>query len=767
MKYWNNFIQFSKRYQLASCIVIFVLQNTLAQQQKPDELLQLLNKSDRGTARVDLLLKLADYYVETEWNYSNKIKVDSALSYLQEAKKISDSVRSKGHMYETLRKFGNYYFRCDKTDSASYYYTKLILLQRKAGEKENEAINWQLFASRTPFLENFLDTIVFRYQQAFNIYKELENFERQAELSGLIGEMLIAKGKLFEAEHSLLEALGLQKSKSLKNIYFTYWQLSRLHRNKGNYDKAIEYGLKSIEEVKSISNQLAEAIYNDGVGRLYADIGQHHLAFRFFYTALEILAVKTTSNLQDKNEQYDIINQMVLSFLQLGKPREALALLERTEKTNPPDNDYTKLIYLVSMGNCNKGLRKFNASEHYYEQALVIAGRTGQMVEASSILLLLTKLHVSCSRYDQAEKSILRLLNQPKNLATKIYQSETNLLQFKIDSATGNYMSAIRHFQKHKELNDSVFTIEKARQLEELQVQYQTVKNKQEILALQDKAKLQEAAVLKENFEKKITLAGVALLITILMLSLRAYHIKQRTNRQLELKQEQVNQTNLSLQRMVQEKDWLVKEIHHRVKNNLHTIISLLDSQTAYLLNSGEKNAIRDSQRRIQAMSLLHQKLYLSSDINSVGMVFYIQELVGYLKESFMIEERIQFKLDIEPIVLDVSPAVSLALILNESITNALKYAFPGDRPGVISVVLKGDSPRCYRLSVMDNGIGLPVKFDFQSHASLGLNLIQGLAEDIDGNLSILSEEGTSISIVFPKIMDDKANIKGQLSKAE
>jgi two-component sensor histidine kinase len=743
-------------------IVLFFFQDTHAQQ-SPTELIALMRKYGRDTQRIELLLRLADYYVETEWNYSNKVKVDSALPYLQEAKSISESVQSVDYLHKTLRQLGNYYFRCDNTDLASYYYTQLILLQKAAGEKESEAINWQLFAHRTPFLEKFIDTITYRYQQALNIYKELNNVEKQAQLSGLIGEMHIAKGRLSEAEQALLEALDIQKKLSRGNSNETYWQLSRLHRKKGNYNKAIEYGLKAIDGIKLTKDKIAEAIYTDGVGRLYADIGKPDSAIRFFYRGLGAIDNKTYQDWHDKNERYDIINQMVLAFLKLGKPAEALELMERTAKKYPPDNDYTRLIFTVSMGNCNAGLQRFSKAEFYYLQALENAKRTGQLVEAANTLYLIADLYVGWKRYDKAEEFILSLYAQPKSLATTINQSEINLLQFKIDSATGNYISAIRHFQKHKELNDSIFTVEKARQLDELQIQYQTVKNEKEIQTLQNKAKLQADEFLKEKFIRRIILGGTILLSIILILSLRAYQVKQRTNRQLNTSQVQIEQSNKSLRHLVHEKEWLVKEIHHRVKNNLHTIMSLLDSQTAYLQDSGEKNAIRDSQRRIHAMSLLHQKLYLSSDMNSINMATYIQELVAYLKESFNTEERIFFKLDIEPVVLDVTPAVTLALILNESITNALKYAFPDDRPGMISVVLKGEKPHACRLSIVDNGIGLPLTFDFQSHASLGLNLIQGLAEDIDGTFSIISEGGTRIVIDFPNNQENSA-LKSQFS---
>jgi two-component sensor histidine kinase len=756
--------RYTERCLLVLAMIFIVLQPGFSQsQQTPNELLPLLKKNGSGIERVYLLLKLADYYVESEWNYANKIKVDSALPYLLESKRISDSLQNKGYIYETLRRLGNYYFRCDKTDSASGYYTQLIVLQRNAGEQENEAVNWQLFAHKTPFLENFLDTIVYRYQQALAIYRKMQHVERQAKLLALIGEIHIEQGKFFEAEQAFLEALSLQKNAPLENICLTWWGLSKLHRKKGNYDKAIAYGLKSIEGIQSVTDKIAAAIYTEWVGRLYADIGKPDTALRFFYRALEILEKNTNADWRNKNEQYDIINQMVQAFLQTGKTREALGLLKRTEKSTPPDNDYTRLIFSKSMGNCNKGLIRFNDAEHYYLQALAITERTGQIVETTHTLFSIAELYVSWKRYDKASAFIARLLKQPKGLTTTINQSEISLLQFKVDSATGDYMSAIHHYQKYKELNDSIFTVEKARQLDELQIRYRTVKNEQEIQSLQNKAKLQAAEFSKEKFIKKIILAGIMLLSIILILSLRAYRLKQRTNRQLETSKEQISRANLSLQHIIQEKEWLIKEIHHRVKNNLHTIISLLDSQSAYLQDSGEQNAIRDAQRRVHAMSLLHQKLYLSSDLNSINMALYIQELVAYLGESFNTNERIQFKLDIEPIILDVSPAVTVALILNESITNALKYAFPGNRPGVISIILKTETAFCYKLSIIDNGIGLPVKFDFYSHASLGLNLIQGLAEDIDGHFSIVSEEGTCISISFPNNPDIHPT-KNQLS---
>jgi two-component sensor histidine kinase len=190
----------------------------------------------------------------------------------------------------------------------------------------------------------------------------------------------------------------------------------------------------------------------------------------------------------------------------------------------------------------------------------------------------------------------------------------------------------------------------------------------------------------------------------------------------------------------------LVKEIHHRVKNNLHTIVSLLESQSAYLGNDALA-AVRDSQHRVFAMSLIHQKLYLSDNVTTIDMSIYIKELVNYLGDSFNTAQRIRFELDIEPIKLDVGTAIPLGLVMNEAITNSIKYAFPKDT-GLITIVLKEDDAR-YCLIIADNGSGLPPDFDNVNANSLGMRLMRGLSKEIDATFTIAGHAGTIITITF------------------
>jgi two-component sensor histidine kinase len=128
--------------------------------------------------------------------------------------------------------------------------------------------------------------------------------------------------------------------------------------------------------------------------------------------------------------------------------------------------------------------------------------------------------------------------------------------------------------------------------------------------------------------------------------------------------------------------------------------MSLLNSQSAYIDNEPALTAIHDSQHRVHAMSLIHQKLYNTENVSSIDMSLYIHELVSYLADSFNIGQRIRFEFAIEPLEMDVGQAVPLGLILNEAITNAIKYAFPNDRSGVVSISLSNTSPNHHLLVV-------------------------------------------------------------------
>jgi two-component sensor histidine kinase len=266
---------------------------------------------------------------------------------------------------------------------------------------------------------------------------------------------------------------------------------------------------------------------------------------------------------------------------------------------------------------------------------------------------------------------------------------------------------------------------------------------------------------LTEQSRAKVTRYAIAITgLLLLVLVMGGIVIKQVTK--LKKQQKEINDQNISLQHMLEEKEWLIKEIHHRVKNNLHTIFSLLESQSLYLKNEA-LDAIRDTQHRVFAMSLVHQKLYLPEvNLTKINMSGYLYELVNYLCDSFETGRRIQFKMDLDPIELDISLAVPMGIILNEAITNSVKYAFPANGTGIISISIK-KSQRQLLFTVADNGVGLPPNFSIENAKTLGMKLMKGLSFDIKASFQVENKDGTFILITF----DEDTASTGTLSRVE
>jgi two-component sensor histidine kinase len=202
---------------------------------------------------------------------------------------------------------------------------------------------------------------------------------------------------------------------------------------------------------------------------------------------------------------------------------------------------------------------------------------------------------------------------------------------------------------------------------------------------------------------------------------------------------------------LLSEKDLLIAEIHHRVKNNLQLIVSLLESQTAFLKEGDALKALQISQNRIQAISMVHQKLYLTDNITTINLGTYLTELTAYLSDSFSISGQIQFQLDFQEVEVSISKAVSIGLILNEIVINAIKHAYPGNKQGSVFVSLSNENERFVHLKIKDDGKGLPEGLDINSRNSLGFRLIRGLCHELQATLEVHNNPGVQFDIVFGK----------------
>ena len=199
------------------------------------------------------------------------------------------------------------------------------------------------------------------------------------------------------------------------------------------------------------------------------------------------------------------------------------------------------------------------------------------------------------------------------------------------------------------------------------------------------------------------------------------------------------------------EKETLLREIHHRVKNNLQVISSLFTMQKQKLDDPGRLNLIRESQNRIQSMALIHEKMYQSHKLSQVCFDEYIRELVTDIFQSYEVHsEKIRLEFDLEPVSLDVNTAMPCALILNELTSNTLKYAFPESHKGTMSIVMRRISREKISLLFKDDGKGLPPEVDLENTKTLGLRLVRVLTRQLKGSVELTPGSGTSYNFLIP-----------------
>ncbi|MEM9546199.1 MAG: histidine kinase dimerization/phosphoacceptor domain -containing protein [Bacteroidota bacterium] len=465
-----------------------------------------------------------------------------------------------------------------------------------------------------------------------------------------------------------------------------------LYRKISEYDKAIETYQKSISLRTELNDSLgiAHSLFN--LGATYSKIDSSALAFDVLKRAKLIF-----KNLDQKQEVIDCdlaMGTAAYALEDFEKARDLLIPLERNENINFDAHS----MYMLHLGLADMALMDQNTSE------------------------------------------AKRLLEEVEAVATsELVQEKTHYFEIKskYHEAIKDYKNALEYGKKYQDIYTIKFNSEKLKYREEMEAKFQNAKKDFEITQLEKQEILirqKLAASRQRNIILGIGMLGLAVFVWSL------YSLNAKIRRQ-----------NKEISKANKDKEILLKEIHHRVKNNLQVVSSLLSMQARQTKDDTTKSALNSSKARVQSMSILHQSLYGDTNLTSVYIDHYINEIIENIIDTYHSEKPISVTIDIEKIKMDVDELVPLGLIVNELITNAYKYAFV-DRPsGMITVRFKKQGAY-FLLQVKDDGIGLngnqyPTKED-----SLGQKLIKEFTHCLEGEITIQGDNGgTDIAILFPE----------------
>lgn len=584
------------------------------------------------------------------------------------------------------------------------------------------------------------------YEQGIAIYHNLGDKMKEATLLEVLGDLNLLKQNHAEALKHLNRALSLYNELHYKRLQGIYAIMGSVYNEQSNFVEALRYNLLALKtgEEQRDSSTLMAAIYNR-LAMSYFSIDYNKQALECYQKGIRISRIN--------NDPYGVQNFLFNIGEVLGKMKrydEALDSLNKAYTQYPVADVYDEGFFMMRYVTIYLKMKDYRNAEKSYKKMLGVYGQVNEIMK-QELRVTMASFLTSTGHFPEAAHYLDSFAIMEHTYPSAVSRNAlVALLQYRTDSAMGNLSGAIKHMLQHKTLSDSARNLAQSRQLGQIQLQFETEQKDKDIRLLVQKNQLQEADLQKEKVFRYVIIGGVIILIAFLALMYARYRSKKRTNIQLESQQNEINAQNEALKGLLDEKEWLLKEIHHRVKNNLQIIISLLNTQSQYLNNKDALAAIRNSQQRMYSMSLIHQRLYQTDNLGKIDMHWYIPEMIGYMKDSFETEKKISFKVNCDPIELDVIQAVPLGLILNEAVSNAIKYAFPDNRKGKISVILQMISEDTCELSVSDDGVGIPEGKDPLATASLGMSLMQGLAMQLDGTFDLSNNyPGVSVRISF------------------
>ncbi len=574
------------------------------------------------------------------------------------------------------------------------YTLKGIEIARHIGDRVLEG-NLYMNMGVTYDIHDQFELAIAHYDTALAIFSDLENVDDWLASIHLNygAAYYYANLKSLALQHWLIAYEKCEKNAVNPEYGLVLNNIANIYQELGKLDNAIKYCSLSMEIKKSRGDTITYLTSLLNLGKLYCLNRQHAKSLESLHMARSgFESLNQRSNIQSA----DIY--LAQAYLENHEIRKAAEIIFPLMDGGLPKHRASRRIegFLVA-GDVATSLQDYKSARRYYDSVQ-------QIMDSSGVT------------FDQE----------------KLYE-KASYVEFKL----GNPIRA------YELLNAKVGAMKKAMERDrllleqEMQVKFNTLQKEQENMVLQSENTIKDLQITKTTRNFILALIGIVLISAFtLQVYLNRRRI-QKLNRDLAMQKGIISKS-------LKEKEILLKEIHHRVKNNLQVVSSLLGIQSRRVKDAAAIDALKEGRSRVQSMSLIHQDLYSKDNLTGIEIRSYFKKLAENIFLTYNLSPQdIQMTSEIDPLILDVDTVIPLGLILNELITNALKYAFP-DGKGKIHVAIQ-ESSEGLRLVVKDNGVGISTPAQLKDSDSFGYDLINSFVEKLDGELSIKVDDGTEI----------------------
>ncbi|WP_114941188.1 sensor histidine kinase [Mucilaginibacter endophyticus] len=736
--------------------------------QNRDRLLQNLKSSGVDSNRIVTLLKLGRYYLDKPGD--DKIDMDSTAFYINKAAKLSEDLHLTYYVYECVLANACLTATLHDFEKANRLFTQAARYYENSGNKRKAAEIWELYGNWIWYVDTeHSDFRAKAYLNAYGILSSLNEKQKAADILGQVADAYLRAGKLDAAEKAIESAIEQYKLLKYSKIYYGYYILGEILYRKNDIKKGL---IARIETANSFDNDPTgkplegARFYFNLAGAYYNDM-QNQNALEAYVRCMEY-AIKAGA----KDYYYLSVRGAGLCYSKLHRFHEGITFFENNDDRFPKKSPYDEMLILSAKlqlytqgGQLQKAAALIGPFRNVAHKVLADIGNQTEYYKIDNYIAIsdpLLRYFIKAGKWDDFLNSLRQLESLPKTGQSILIKRRMLDYSYTRDSISGNLMAALRRYRQITRINDSINNAAATKHIRELEARYRSLAKDKTIQGLHNESLMQKERLRRRSTQLYSSLIGSLLFLILTCTLYYAYNQKKKANVALRSKQAQINEQNHQLsalltdkETLIEEKDsllvekeLLLREVHHRVKNNLQIVISLLYSQSSHSKNPEAIRAIRNVQDQIQSISIIHQKLYKKSGISTIRLSEYVQDLIGYLSGVYMPKLRkVKITQELDVIDLDTGQAVPIGLIMNEAITNSIKYAF-SESGGEIKIIAKYLQPRLVKLVIADNGPGFR---DIMKNdpPSLGLEMMKALARQINGTFEWKNEGGALISIVF------------------
>jgi two-component system, sensor histidine kinase PdtaS len=651
-------------------------------QKEIDKFLRTAQNSTIDTVKINAYQKVCDLYAQVD---NDKLAI-----YNNYILKLSKKINyQKG--------FGFYYY-----NKSCIFSTANAEKKKKYAEKakaiflKEKDINYYLLSI---YSLSFAYVCLEQYDKA---KKEIEanlvlakkdgDFVTLGHLYEMLGQANDGLGNLGIALINYKESLLNYKKYNIKTkLPLVYYSMSAIQHDLKNYNLALYYVDLSIADSHS-------AYFEHGVKiQKVVVLNELHLYDRALVLAKENDIFFNEASFKDTDVYYYSKQSLADCYLYLKRYKAAIETLKKIE--NVPDDPELAIGVFVSLSNSYTAIKQINTATWYADKALVLI--------------------------DSVNK-----LN---------FKSEAYLNKYEVEKVAGNYETALLFHEKYLAIAEKQNAKINKEKLLELQTEFEVTDKESKIKSIEVASLQKSNQIDKQRSYLMYGGFGLVLVLLSILVFIKVY-------RTIKKKNTIISENNIALQSSIIEKEILLKEIHHRVKNNLQLVMSLLNIQSQEVDNTMD-DFLSVSRSRIISMSLIHESLYQTENLSKVDFKAYVTKLTEYIVASQNnLHTDIQLKIEMEEIYFDIQTAVPLGLIINELVNNAYKHAFKKQQRGLITLVLK-QTEDSYELLVRDDGTGVSV--EPAAKKTLGMELVQQLVLQIRGVLQVQNNLGLSYNILF------------------